>query len=494
MKLPRFLSLLAAVLLPLSSAQAFCVYNRTPRTFHVTMLSGGALDQNAPANGQACNAVVGANVNVRVRISSLDSDPIDFESEISGKGGGYVEVVTEDRSALGVPDNIILKSYDQNGAPLFTSARGLGATARDVRFIVTGDGQFNTEGDDAVRVNAMQTLSSMIQRIRSEPSLRGLIYAGDMTQFASEQEIAWQKEAFDGLDRFVFVGLGNHDTPPEYPDRWDRMPPYVLNTKRETVKTRKGPSVEQPHYSWDWHDVHFVQLNLYPGNVRDTNNAGGVAADPRFALDFLSQDLAANVGDSGRPVVLIHHFGLDEFSLRSSARWWQNWEILAYWNVMTNYNVISLFTGHVHLEGIDVPLVDFYRPLGATGGPDRIPDFVAGAALNHVFLEVTIDDSDRMTVVKYDQGSVANPIPFTFVQTNLSRKIIPVVSTSSGTGGNPYNSAIAAHAAAARINSACGTASRTLRFEGGQYSGAVRFNQPRLRLTARNDVARISNP
>ena len=59
------------------------------------------------------------------------------------------------------------------------------------------------------------------------------------------------------------------------------------------------------HYSWDWDGVHFVNVNLFPGNVWEGEAvAYGRGHDPLFARDFLIADLRRNVGTSGRPVVI----------------------------------------------------------------------------------------------------------------------------------------------------------------------------------------------
>lgn len=103
------------------------------------------------------------------------------------------------------------------------------------------------------------------------------------------------------------------------------------------------------HYSWDWNGVHFVNLGAYPGNewidscgwchyFRDSFR------EPLFSRNFLKKDLLTNVGTSGRPVVLIQHYGWDDFS----KLWWTLPEKDSLAAVIEPYNVIGIFHGHSH--------------------------------------------------------------------------------------------------------------------------------------------------
>jgi cytolysin (calcineurin-like family phosphatase) len=93
-----------------------------------------------------------------------------------------------------------------------------------------------------------------------------------------------------------------------------------------------------------------VNLNIYPGT------SSGPLADPEQSLTFLAQDLSANVGSSGRPVLLYHHFGFDLYS----SMWWWETERDAYYQVIKDYNIIMILHGHYHVtlhymwNGIDV--------------------------------------------------------------------------------------------------------------------------------------------
>jgi hypothetical protein len=137
----------------------------------------------------------------------------------------------------------------------------------------------------------------------------------------------------------VFEGMGNHDWNPN-------MFVYDKIKERNLIRKKLGyiqnVSENGYHYSWDWDEVHFVNLNIFPGNVwageADTYSIG--SHDPMYSRDFLIKDLRENVGDSGRPVVLIHHFRpIDE-------NWWTFSAADKYHQIIQDYNVIVIMVGH----------------------------------------------------------------------------------------------------------------------------------------------------
>ena len=148
----------------------------------------------------------------------------------------------------------------------------------------------------------------------------------------------------DGLLKFpAFEGWGNHDGPPEGKEKSGFSSQGEIR-KRNLIRQHKGLisnlSSNGLHYAWDWADVHFVQLNLYPA---DRQRAGvkysPVWHDPQGALTFLKQDLAAKVGASGRPVVLMSHCGFD-------TDWWtkEDWKDL--YDAARDYNIVLYLYGH----------------------------------------------------------------------------------------------------------------------------------------------------
>lgn len=177
---------------------------------------------------------------------------------------------------------------------------------------------------------------------------RGVIMQGDLINdgaVAEKYPTQWTNYVADfgvngeGRCKFpVFEGLGNHDANENL---------FVFNQIRERNVVRKrlgyigNVSSNGYHYSWDWDGVHFVNVNLFPGNVWEGEaDAYGRGHNPRYARDFLVEDLRRNVGTAGRPVVVVQHFRpIDE-------NWWTYSAADKYQKVLQDYNVIAIVVGH----------------------------------------------------------------------------------------------------------------------------------------------------
>lgn len=148
----------------------------------------------------------------------------------------------------------------------------------------------------------------------------------------------------DGLLKFpVFEGWGNHDGPPVGKEK-NGFSFQARLRERNATRRAKGLianiSSNGLHYAWDWDDVHFVQLNIYPADrQRDGVRYSPVWHDPQGALTFLRQDLAWNVGSSGRPVVLLSHCGFD-------TDWWTKEDWRALYETARDFQVVLYLYGH----------------------------------------------------------------------------------------------------------------------------------------------------
>jgi hypothetical protein len=177
---------------------------------------------------------------------------------------------------------------------------------------------------------------------------RGILMQGDLINdgaLAEKYPTQWENYIADfgvngeGRCKFpVFEAVGNHDVNENF---------YVFNKVKERNQTRlklghiSHVSPNGYHYSWDWDGVHFVNVNLFPGNVwHGEADAYGAGHDPLFARDFLVADLHNNVGDSGRPVVIVQHFRpIDE-------NWWTYAAADKFHQAVQDYNVILIMCGH----------------------------------------------------------------------------------------------------------------------------------------------------
>ena len=241
---------------------------------------------------------------------------------------------------------------------------------RDVTFICTSDCHYRETDDPRGHHNDMN-LSSIeemncitnrewpdklgggkIAKPRAVLILGDVIDDGDRAQAgrsisAAEYKLFLADFGFSGSDALikfpVFEGWGNHDGPPAGKEKNGFSFQAQLN-KRNQLRKEKGMisniSSNGLHYSWDWDDVHFVQLNIYPANKqREGIHYSAEWHNPQGALEFLKSDLATSVGKSGRPVVLMSHCGFD-------TDWWVKEDWKEAYDAAKNYNVVLYLYGH----------------------------------------------------------------------------------------------------------------------------------------------------
>ena len=148
----------------------------------------------------------------------------------------------------------------------------------------------------------------------------------------------------DGLLDFpVYETWGNHDGPPAGREKHGFSFQAQLQ-RRNLMRRKKGlvtrVSANGLHCSWDWDGVHLVLLGIYPADQQHPDiRYSAEWHDPQMALTFLKEDLAASVGDSGRPVVLANHCGFD-------TDWWHKDDWKALYEAVGPYNVIACLYGH----------------------------------------------------------------------------------------------------------------------------------------------------
>jgi cytolysin (calcineurin-like family phosphatase) len=176
----------------------------------------------------------------------------------------------------------------------------------------------------------------------------GVIHCGDVLDSPSDSAYRMFEEDYGltgeaRLKMPVYETFGNHDG-------------GLAQTVRQAT-IRRNPmrpglaaiSENGLHYSWDWNGVHFVNLGSYPGNEW-IDSCGWCHyfkdpfREPLYSRNFLRHDLARNVGASGRPVVLVQHYGWDDFS----KLWWTRPDMDSLAEVIRPYHVIGIFHGHSH--------------------------------------------------------------------------------------------------------------------------------------------------
>jgi cytolysin (calcineurin-like family phosphatase) len=241
---------------------------------------------------------------------------------------------------------------------------------RDVTFLATSDSHYrqvdHPQGHhndlNAVTIAQMNGIAQvewpaklgggLIARPRAVLSLGDLIDNGDTK--VGDRVIGREQFALYAADFGVFPGAarlayptmecwGNHDGPPVGKEKSGfslQAELIARNRQRQAKGVLANLSANGLHTSWDWDDVHFVQLGLYPA---DTQHAAikynRVWHDPQAALTFLREDLARQVGKSRRPVVLMSHCGFD-------TDWWHPEDWAAAYAVAKDYNVVLYLYGH----------------------------------------------------------------------------------------------------------------------------------------------------
>jgi len=245
-----------------------------------------------------------------------------------------------------------------------------GTDGRDVTFISTSDSHYVSVGtrhpkrnaNDRETVFAINAVTDLNwpEAIGGGPIdvPRGVMLLGDViddgdSMFEGINITEKQYEHFvadfgldgtDGVLKFpAFETWGNHDGPPVGAERYG-FSFQARFKERNAIRKQKGLidnlSSTGLHYSWDWDDVHFVTLGIYPADVQNAKiRYNKVWHDPQGALTFLREDLAKNVGDSGRPVILMSHCGID-------ADWWHEEDKKAFYDLVASYNVAAYIYGH----------------------------------------------------------------------------------------------------------------------------------------------------
>ncbi len=275
-------------------------------------------------------------------------------------------------------------------------------SARDVTFFHISDQHYRVEegGDKKGTTGAEKKFAKTIAAMNALPGTpwpgkiggtvdrpRGVIMTGDLTDGGRPAEwdrwtAHWGFTGGDGLlDYPVYEGSGNHDGSSSSHRRGHVRRRIIRRNKERPAVV--NVSKNGLHYSWDWDDVHFVQLNEYAG-LEDTGRYPGNRAYGRKmqrygvpaekSLQFLRRDLAAQVGDSTRPVILLQHYGFGAFPFHpwgEEAGWWTEEQALRLWEAIEGYNVISILSGHdgseavVNWNGIPNRHMDDYVRFGA---------------------------------------------------------------------------------------------------------------------------------
>ncbi|MBI1319653.1 MAG: hypothetical protein GC168_12000 [Candidatus Hydrogenedens sp.] len=334
------------------------------------------------------DAFVAAANDPRIRPEDAVCAPcpivLPYEGEIEGAFEGGFEGSTDGEGeaeadefpgcpALCEPD--YAQGCDPDQAPVVDQYfAGPGTT--DVTFIAFGDAETGFVGLDTMSTRANITAMNSVEgKLRWEPTpfgidapvdnVRGVVMAGDITRDGRDGRYNTENSVGEFMALYglcgtrelhfpIYEGYGNHDyfVYDHVGYRLTESHPVAdsvaLRNPYRPGLTKVAPDLDG-HYSWDWDNVHFVQVNLAPTNTQvDTGVPGD--RDPRGALDFLIEDLEENVKGTHKRVIVISHYGF--YSNWDFASWWTRAEAEAYADAISEYDVIAHIHGHAHQTGI----------------------------------------------------------------------------------------------------------------------------------------------
>jgi hypothetical protein len=252
--------------------------------------------------------------------------------------------------------------------PIVDSKISNSDNSTDVTFIGFGDSQLwdpTMEQNDfqVVALNHFEELLSWedagFNDLGEIDDVRGIIMAGDITQNGRDGRVFSNNEYGEFIERYglcgnkqvkypMYEGYGNHDFY-EWNDIFYLIPgdhPVVdsvaIRNEYRSNLTNVAPEMDG-HYSWEWDNLHFIQLNLAPSDTVPDYEVGKLR-NPRNALTFMKNDLDEHVVGTDKKAIIISHYGPWEW------REWDDSQIEELCTVVENYTpyIIAYIHGHSH--------------------------------------------------------------------------------------------------------------------------------------------------
>jgi len=262
-------------------------------------------------------------------------------------------------------------------------AHSSAASKLDISFFLVGDTHYlgNREDPDQLDEISKATNARLIDHLNQLPGTeipenaggttlptpKGLIHAGDLIDsgdkngavFTRMQDTEWKHfvgdyglSGKDGRLKFpVYEIHGNHDSP-----QGDGTVVKNITARNKNRVGLSNVSKNGLHYSWDWGPVHFVNLGIVVGAVKEVKRKRRY--NPLDSLEFLLSDLKQNVGESGRPVILTHHVDVARYSTApnpdgpATSAEWDPADVRSYFDALKAYNVIAILYGHTHARNV----------------------------------------------------------------------------------------------------------------------------------------------
>ncbi|MBD2801072.1 metallophosphoesterase [Xenorhabdus sp. M] len=198
------------------------------------------------------------------------------------------------------------------------------------------------------------------------------IINGDITEFGRKSTWDSFYDVYNKLAFPYYIGLGNHDIFNNLNDCWefseisygnngcaayslmqmaDKIQKYKSELFNHNINADISGKTGSYAYSWDEHNIHYVQLQYYPTYKLDIGLISPIKMTS--SLEWLEQDLI-KAAKNGKVSIINFHDGTDKYEENSSDE-----EKVKLIHLINNYNVMAVFLGHTHKvngDRLDPPL------------------------------------------------------------------------------------------------------------------------------------------
>lgn len=207
-------------------------------------------------------------------------------------------------------------------------------------------------------------VSNSIKYLEKAKNFAFGVVNGDITEFGRyETRVSFDNIYTSALTTPLLLGLGNHDyannvndcTEPNFFDfsynacargsffdiinRMDRYAKILNNYSYDYDKSSQSGSGA---YSWDLGDMHYVQLHNYPTYQVSLDHYAAQDLYVTKSISWLENDLK-NAHERGKATILNFHDAKSHFAYDISVEEKERLE-----KMISDYNVIAIFSGHTH--------------------------------------------------------------------------------------------------------------------------------------------------
>ncbi|AZH00435.1 metallophosphoesterase [Proteus mirabilis] len=255
----------------------------------------------------------------------------------------------------------------------------------------------------------VKSVRDSIQTLHREKSFAFGIINGDLTEFGRRS----QRESFrtlfapSPLGFNTYVGLGNHDyqnnvgdcaepSNADYSmnacargmvfDMHYRIEEYRNYATSGNFRYDSSEYSGSKAYSWEYGDIHFVQLQNYPTYHVVLDHWAASTINVTDSIDWLEKDLI-QARNRNKTIILNFHDGNQHFPEKSSQE-----ELTFFKYMLEHYGVKAVFVGHTHYVGQD-------NRYGGSEIFGDVPVYNSGALFKGDYLAVEIHGTELSITV-----------------------------------------------------------------------------------------------